>query len=148
MVLDANHDGIEQIDRTLTRYQKQLKKIHLVSHGEPGCLYLGQTKLSLSTLSRYQNQLQHWQIEDLLVYGCQVAANSTGLELVKTLQILTQANIAASNTKTGNSALDGNWNLEVSLGNVQASLPFQAETIAAYQGVLVGYEFFNIRAFD
>ena len=48
VILDSKRDGIEQITEVLT--QKQFAKIHVVSHGSPGCLYLGNSQLNLDNL--------------------------------------------------------------------------------------------------
>ena len=82
-----------------------------MSHGSPGCLYLGNTQLSLETLDKYGEDLQKWFIEvpsaNLLIYGCQVAAENTGTEFLSKVQSLTKANIAASANLTGNAILGG-----------------------------------------
>ena len=137
VVLDAYRDGIEQISETLTR-NKGLRAVHLLSHGGPGCLYLGNSQLSGETVGRYATQLRQWgealgENADILIYGCKVGAD---LAFVRQLRKLTGANIAASATPTGNAALGGDWNLEVTVGEVSASLPFTAEVRQAYAGLL------------
>lgn len=134
-VLDAAADGIEQISQILQQRQ-DAAAVHLVSHGAPGCLYLGNTQLSLGTFNRYATQLQQWDVTHLVLYGCNVAAGDAGEEFVEKLHQLTGANIAASRTLTGNSALGGNWELEVVLGEEQPLLAFPRSVIAAYEGIL------------
>ena len=149
VLLDSERDGVAQISKALRDYEK-IDSLHIVSHGSPGCLYLGNSQLSLDTLSSYQKELASWfalegkHVPSLVIYGCNVAAGDAGEEFLTELRVITQANIAASTTKTGNSALEGNWNLEARLGKVDAALPFKTEAIAAYSGVFVGYEYFNI----
>ena len=134
-VLDAVVDGIEQIGQVLQQRQ-DIDAVHIVSHGAPGCLYLGNTQLSLDTFNRYATQLQQWDVANLLLYGCHVAAGDAGEEFVEKLHRLTGANIAASNTPTGNAALGGNWQLEVVLGQQQPLLAFQPSVMGAYEGIL------------
>lgn len=134
-VLDAAADGIEQISQVLQQRQN-IDAVHIVSHGAPGCLYLGNTQLSLDTFNRYASQLQQWDVANLLLYGCNVAAGDAGAEFLAKLHQLTRANIAASRTPTGNSALGGNWELEVALGQEQPLLAFPASVMAAYEGIL------------
>ena len=55
-VLDAQKDGIEQIEQALAGYSK-LDSIQILSHGSQGSLYLGNTVLSNNTLKKYQDQL-------------------------------------------------------------------------------------------
>lgn len=134
-VLDAAADGIEQISQVLQQHQ-DAGAVHLVSHGAPGCLYLGNTHLSLDTFNNYATQLQEWDVTNLLLYGCNVAAGDAGEEFIEKLHQLTRANIAASRTPTGNSALGGNWELEVVLGQEQPLLAFLPSVMAAYEGIL------------
>lgn len=56
IILKSDRDGIEQITEILNQ-RNNYTSIHIVSHGSPGCLYLGNTQLSLDTLSQYQSEL-------------------------------------------------------------------------------------------
>ncbi|MBC1238437.1 DUF4347 domain-containing protein [Nostoc sp. 2RC] len=137
VVLDSSQDGVEQITQILLQHP-QVESVHIVSHGSPGCLYLGNTELSLSSLERYTQQLQSWLCSSLILYGCNVAAGDAGEEFLQKLHQLTGANIAASNTPTGNAALGGDWNLQVQIGKdfPIAHLAFRQETLSTYTGVL------------
>ncbi|MGK7893377.1 MAG: DUF4347 domain-containing protein [Xenococcus sp. (in: cyanobacteria)] len=107
-ILDTASDGIQQIDQILQQYPGQ-KTVHIISHGAPGCLYLGNTQLSLETLKQYKPQLGQWDIDNLLLYGCHVASGDAGEEFVSKLQGLTGADIAASKSLTGAALKGGNW---------------------------------------
>ena len=133
-VLDTATDGIQQIDEILQQYPGQ-KTVHIISHGAPGCLYLGNTQLSLDTLKQYAPQLQQWNIDNLLLYGCHVAAGDAGEEFISKLRGLTGAEIAASVTMTGNAVQGGNWELEVNTGQVNQPRALQTEVMASYSGV-------------
>lgn len=145
-VLSGEQDGVAQISQILQQ-QPEVSTVHIVSHGAPGCLYLGNNQLSLDTLNIHTSQLQSWSREGLtlMLYGCNVAAGDAGEEFVNKLHSLTGANIAASATRTGNAALGGNWQLEVTLGEVASEKAFTAQTMATYGGVLavVGYYHMN-----
>ncbi|MFZ1027580.1 MAG: DUF4347 domain-containing protein [Limnoraphis robusta] len=61
-ILDAHQDGIEQITAYLFTHP-HLETIHIVSHGSPGCLYLGNIDIlpvvnngdsQQKTISKYQ----------------------------------------------------------------------------------------------
>ncbi|MDJ0593733.1 MAG: DUF4347 domain-containing protein [Pleurocapsa sp. MO_226.B13] len=154
VVLQPNHDGIKQITAVLN--QNPYSIIHIVSHGSPGCLYLGNTQLSLDTLNQYKNDLKTWLTSSFLVphplffknssllvprssfliYGCNVAAGDAGEEFITKLQDLTGASIAASTTPIGNSNLGGNWDLDYQSNNLSLSLAFTPETQRNYAGVL------------
>jgi Domain of unknown function (DUF4347) len=136
-VLDANRNGIEQITELL-KIHSDIHSLHLVSHGASGCLYLGNAQLTLETIDRYAWDLQNWFTDSapvLLIYGCNVATEPSGAKFLNCLHRLTGAAIAASTTQTGNAALGGNWDLEVSIGKVEVPLVFEAATMAAYHAV-------------
>jgi Ca2+-binding RTX toxin-like protein len=134
IILDSTQDGIEQITAAVTRHS--VTALHLVSHGSPGCLYLGSTQLNLDTLDRYLPQLQQWgNLSSLVLYGCSVAAGDAGEEFINRLHHLTGAEISASRSRTGSAQLGGNWQLEVNTGS-SAAIAFTAATLDAYTGVL------------
>ncbi|WP_082172573.1 DUF4347 domain-containing protein [Limnoraphis robusta] len=135
ILLDRTEDGIEQITQALRKYT-DLSEIHIISHGSPGCLQLGNTQLSLDTLKRYASQLQTWSVPSLILYGCHVAAGDAGVEFIEKLHQITGAKIAASANKTGHSALGGDWNLEVKTDEFKVSLALTSEAIAHYSSVL------------
>ncbi|MEH2243208.1 DUF4347 domain-containing protein [Nostoc sp.] len=150
-VLDSTQDGVEQITEILASYVgTNLINIHIVCHGAPGCLQLGNTYLGLDTLDEYSQQLQLWQkvfstsaksdnLWNLLIYGCNVALGDAGTEFVDKLHQLTKANIAASHQRIGNAALGGNWELEVRTADMEVSLVFPETTRQAYAGVLATF---------
>ncbi|MEG5139086.1 MULTISPECIES: DUF4347 domain-containing protein [unclassified Microcoleus] len=79
IIIDSHRDGVEQITAVLAN-RTNIDSIHLVSHGEPGRLQLGKTRLSIDNLEAYGKQLQQWPRAlavdaDILIYGCNVAAS-------------------------------------------------------------------------
>ncbi|MHC5763450.1 DUF4347 domain-containing protein, partial [Nostoc sp.] len=143
VILDQSHDGVKQITKVLSQ-RRGIESVHIVSHGSPGCLYLGNTQLSLSTLQRYTQELQTWfspschlcVSPSLLLYGCNIAAGDSGEEFIEKLYKLTKASIAASANLTGNAALGGNWQLEISRGEVTTAQVFKPEILETYNFVL------------
>jgi Domain of unknown function (DUF4347)/FG-GAP-like repeat/RTX calcium-binding nonapeptide repeat (4 copies)/Calx-beta domain len=80
VILDADRDAIDQITQVLA-WRANIDSIHIVSHGAPGSLQLGNGWLSADNLSDYSQQLQQWQNAlsvgaDILIYGCNVAGVS------------------------------------------------------------------------
>lgn len=120
-LLDSNRDGVEQITALLRSAEVHPQELHLISHGAPGTVYLGNDELSLRTLARYSEQLKTWSVEDVYFYGCNVATGDAGEEFLHKIHSLTQANIAASTHKVGHRALGGTWELNVRLGEIKAS---------------------------
>ncbi|NET03954.1 MAG: DUF4347 domain-containing protein [Symploca sp. SIO2B6] len=135
LILDSHRDGVEQITVALQEHI-EISSIHIVSHGSPGCLYLGNSQLSLDTLNQYAPQLRSWFSPALLLYGCNVACKDAGVEFIERLNQLTGAKIAASATPTGNKALGGNWELEVTTDEMAVSLAFAIALQESYSGVL------------
>jgi Ca2+-binding RTX toxin-like protein len=137
-VLHPHQDGVAQITELLAR-RSNIKTLHIVSHGSPGCLYLGSSRLATDNLDSYSPLVQQWRYAlsekaDILLYGCEVAAGEMGESFVQRLHQLTGTNISASANKTGNAALGGDWELEKTTGDIAASLAFSPEAIAAYPG--------------
>ncbi len=137
--LDLRSDGIEQIGELLRQHQ-ETEVLHLLSHGSPGCLYLGNSQLSLDTLGDYASTLQKWKVKQLLLYGCNVAAGDAGEELMTKLQALTGASLAASTTRTGAAARGGNWRLEWRTPGMKTPLALSAEAQMAYGGILISQQ--------
>ena len=137
IILDSQQSGIVQITEHLNRYD-DLSSIHIVSHGDVGQLFLGNTELSQATLPQYADFLTGWgdsmeKDGDIVLYGCDVAADLAGESFVQDLSQYTQADILASDDITGNAELGGDWELEYAVGNVEANSIFNTEIEASYQ---------------
>ena len=140
IILDSQQDGIVKITETLSQYDN-LDAVHIVSHGSSGELFLGNTVLSQDTLSKYQDELGDWgdSIEnggDILLYGCNVAADLTGAKFVEELSEYTQADIQASDDLTGSDELGGDWYLEYATGSVEATPILDKQVLPAYDRTL------------
>ncbi len=145
IVLKPTEDAVGQITSAL-QVRNNIAAIHIVSHGSPGCLYLGDTQFSLETLERYARDLQTWSTTlassdrcnapSIVLYGCNVAAEDQGVQFVERLSQITGVAVAASTTLTGNAALGGNWNFEMTTGAIASASVFQRSVLAAYPHVL------------
>lgn len=143
VVLNAEQDGVIQITQALSDRQN-IQTLHILSHGEPGSLQLGNAKLDRQSLHRYAPALRSWAKAlaahaDVLLYGCKVAADDWGKSFVRQLSQLTEATFAASTNLTGNAALGGDWNLEFATGEVRSPLAFQPAAMNAYPAVLAAF---------
>ncbi|MEG5092807.1 DUF4347 domain-containing protein, partial [Microcoleus sp. B13-B4] len=79
VVLDGNRDAIDQITDILA-LRTNIDSIHIVSHGAPGSLQLGNGCLSADNVETYSEKLQQWRSAlsvdaDILIYGCNVASS-------------------------------------------------------------------------
>ncbi|MGK7910809.1 MAG: Ig-like domain-containing protein, partial [Synechococcus sp.] len=119
IVLSPQRDGVVQITEILQEHLN-VETVHILSHGSPGCLYLGNTYLGLNNLRTYAWALTAWfkrsalhpQKPTLALYGCNLAAGDAGQEFIDKLHNSTGAVIAASTTVVGNSLRGGNWQLD------------------------------------
>ncbi len=133
VLLDSDRDGIVQISEVLQKSQ-EVAEVHLVAHGSPGYLYLGNTRLDLTHLGQHAEYLQQWRkalvrCADILLYGCYVAEQKWE-ELLQPLHAITGANIAASSREVG----QGRWDLDQRIGEVTATLAFTPELQQSYAG--------------
>jgi hypothetical protein len=79
IILDETLDGIEQITQRLT-IEQNIEAIHIVSHGSPGAVQLGASRLNSSNIENFAPGLKQWRkalipSADILLYGCNVAAD-------------------------------------------------------------------------
>jgi Ca2+-binding RTX toxin-like protein len=141
--LESNCNAIEQIAEALQR--GKFSVIHIISHGEPGCLQLGNLKLSWDKLGdrtgNFALAIKEWGRSltpqaEILIYGCNVAQGNIGKAFIKSLSQLTGAGVAASENLTGCQALGGDWKLAATVGKIQASKAFRPELMAVYSHVL------------
>ncbi len=135
--LPSDANGIEEITQVLSQHQN-LDSIHIFSHGSSGALQLGNATLSQAFMSEYQDDLQHWgnallSEGDVFLYGCDVAAGEEGKAFVEQVSQLTQADVAASDDITGYGA---DWDLEVTTGNIEATISLDQATQSSYRGQL------------
>ena len=122
-----------------TLHPTPLPTLHLISHGAPGTLYLGNSTLELSNIEQYRPQLQKWNIPHLYIYGCKVAAGDAGEEFLQKLHQLTGAQIYANPHLTGHFTLGGTWNLQPIFPPTPYTLhptPLSPHTLATYPHTL------------
>ena len=122
-VLDADKDGVLQMAQVLEKYE-DLDAIHVISHGSSAALSLGSTLLTHDNLDDYKEVLKKIgaslsESGDLLLYGCNVAAEDEGLRFIEYLSQYTGADVAASDDLTGNINQSGDWDLEKHIGNIE-----------------------------
>ncbi|SEN22018.1 DUF4347 domain-containing protein [Nitrosomonas marina] len=139
--LERDLDGILQISQLLQHYSN-LDAVHLVSHGNIGCITLGNSVLSSDTLKTYQCALFAWQASlkqnaDILIYGCNVGKNLSGQHFIHQLASLTGANIAASSHLTGNHKMGADWTLDIISGNRVPEMAFHKKNLEQFGATLI-----------
>ncbi|MCX7166746.1 MAG: DUF4347 domain-containing protein, partial [Rhodocyclales bacterium] len=142
VVLDANHDGIDQVTDILSSYHG-LAAVQVLSHGASGTLRLGTSQINDGKLDQDRERIAAWGRAlrpggDILLYGCDVAKGPEGMSFVENLAKLTGADVVASTNATGSAALGGDWTLEYSTGLIESAPLFQAASLDSYQDLLTG----------
>ncbi|MBS9772586.1 MAG: DUF4347 domain-containing protein, partial [Trichodesmium erythraeum GBRTRLIN201] len=142
VILDSSLDGFGQIVRVLEEHP-QVLSIHIVSHGTPGSLFLGNSEFNLNSIDSSNTQtleLKALSVKNILLYGCYLAAGPCGREFIEKVHQLTGANIAASARLTGGKFLGGDWELEFVRGELEVVLPFTKEIQRTWGYVLSAFE--------
>ncbi|PAX51985.1 DUF4347 domain-containing protein [Brunnivagina elsteri] len=139
-LLNPAGDELSQISQVLSGYSN-LAAVSLFSHGSDGALQLGNISLNTDNLIDYAGVLQSWSKSlaagaDLLLYGCDLAADGIGQSFVGQIAALTGADVAASTDLTGSSALGGDWDLEFATGSIETPEFLQPWAQVAYQHLL------------
>ena len=100
ILLDPDRDGVEQIAAALAG-RTGVDVIHILSHGDAGQLYLGNSTLDVHSISgKHTDELANIKAAlsnnaDILVYGCDVAAGAQGQAFVTALAAATGAGAVA-----------------------------------------------------
>jgi len=137
VLLNKQQDGIAQMTSVLSQYEN-LSEVHIFSHGSSGTLQLGNALLNSTQMLGYERNFQQWQAAlsaeaDLLFYGCNFAADESGIALIERIADLSGADVAASNDVTG---IGGDWQLEVTRGEIESSVALSRSAQSAYTGSL------------
>lgn len=124
--------------------QKDIDAIHILSHGNTGEIAVGNDVLNRDTLGNNAPLLEAMknslsQDGDILLYACNVASDGNGQAFVNEIATITQADIAASDDLTGNSALSGDWELETNSGSIDTT----ALNLVDYDSTFMANQVFN-----
>jgi Domain of unknown function (DUF4347) len=125
LILNVNVDPLDQINEYLDANNSiEYDAMHIISHGNDGYFVLnGQIvdgDYATDNAGAFAAIGEHLTDDgDIMIYGCDLAANAEGQSLVAQLADLTGADIAASTDAT--SSIGGDWNLEYSIGLIDSS---------------------------
>ena len=139
--INTQQDGLQQLLNAMQQY-RGLAALHIVSHAKPGSLQLGSSHITAENL---QHRVEVFsQINktlrtggDILLYGCELAADKAGEALLDIVKNRTHADIAASNNVTGSDKHGGDWTLEIQKGEIQTQQPFSALALKDFSSVLL-----------
>ncbi len=141
--ISSSAAGLAQLKAILANY-KNLAAVHIVSHAQAGELQLGNSGISAATLKTEVEMFAalNGAVQeggDLLLYGCDLAANDAGEELLEIIQHHTHLDVAASDDLTGNLAQGADWDLEIQRGNIDTELAFSEKALKDFSAVLATY---------
>ena len=136
-------DALVRIDAALSQAPGQWSAIHLIGHGQAGEMNLGDTRIDIDLIRARAEDFAGWaqhlaEGADLMLYGCDLAANEAGQAVVEALAGLTGADVAASVDATGSALLGGNWTLEYQRGLIGAQTAFSTAIEAGWNHLLAG----------
>lgn len=119
-ILEPGVDGLSQIASVLFG-RRGIDAIHVISHGMPGAIEIGNSKLSRGSLPSQGGDLDAVRNAmkyggEILLYGCFVGLGPEGQLFVEELSKATHAVVTASTNATGAASLGGDWLLERSTG--------------------------------
>ena len=124
-VLDLRENGVAQMAAVLEG-RSGIETVHILSHGREGALVLGGATLDRQSIAgEHAGALATIRDAlapdaDLLVYGCDFGAGEAGRQATTLLARATGADIAVSTDITGSADEDGDWDLELRVGDVEA----------------------------
>lgn len=126
VMLNAEESGLVQMARALQGRQN-VGTVHVMSHGAPGGIWLGNGPVTTGTLGQDAQALASIRENlapgaDILLYGCDVAAGDQGQSFIDALAQATGADVAASIDVTGQGQDDvkGDWSLEAYTGPIES----------------------------
>lgn len=141
VAIAPEESGILVIGDRLSTSVNPIDEIHIISEGNRGNFWLGNDFVSADHIDSYRQKLQTWgsslsENADILLYSCLTALGEMGTQLMDAIATETGADVAASTNLTGNAVLGGDWILEASTGNIEASTPFTTNTLEYWNGKL------------
>ncbi|MCD1638529.1 DUF4347 domain-containing protein [Pseudomonas stutzeri] len=136
ILIDTGSNGVQQIADALAN-RSGIDAVHIISHGDDGVLLLGDAALWGGNLEAYSAQLGEIGAAlksdgDILLYGCNVAESAKGEAFLEAIAAATGADVAASNDSTGSSARGGNWDLEITVGDIGTAAVLDYAKLQAY----------------
>ncbi|MGE4292628.1 MAG: cadherin-like domain-containing protein [Desulfovibrio sp.] len=140
LLVDADDDGVAAVTEALAG-RTDIDSIHIVSHGESGRVFLGSTSLDAATVDARGTEISSWSTSlssdaDILIWSCGVGSGEAGAQLLGSLASYTGADVAASDDATGDADQDGDWDLEVHVGDVDTTSPLSAVAMQDFHGLL------------
>jgi hypothetical protein len=142
--IDGQKNPLESILQALETHAP-VQELHIFSEGKSGQLQFAAMQVNEASLEKHADLLGKWQSHfsyggDILLYGCEVAKGTSGINFVGTLAVFTGLDVAASDNHTGSSRKGGDWFLEVRSGRIESQIVVNSKSQEKYQAVLSSAE--------
>ena len=126
VVVDAQDDGITKITDTLKGLH-DISAVHIVGHGKSGAFELGKDWIGVDAIKAHDVDLRAWADSlskggDILLYGCDIAKDVAGENLLKAIAAETGADVTASVDAVGKTDHGADWSLEKKTGDIEAKV--------------------------
>ena len=142
--LQAGEEALSLVSSALEERRRRgvpVKTLHWVSHGSPGQLNLGDSRINSSTLLANTHLLASWDISSLALWSCHAGADQG---FISVFEELTRATLWSSNQQLGRLA-DGSssWTLsntsQTKTSTGAPALPIKASQQLAWNHQLGGF---------
>jgi len=135
VILGQPGAGLAAVTAALQQWQP-VRRLHLVTPGQPGQLVLGHTPLTHKNLAEHAPALWAWRSllspsAEMVLYGHRLASNEAGRQLLDLLHHVTGAAIAACATLPTPRDRHGHWEWDYTRSGGTPRLAFPAWAIAA-----------------
>ncbi|MGD1920112.1 MAG: DUF4347 domain-containing protein [Pleurocapsa sp.] len=104
IIIGSEDDGVKAISKVFKA--RNCLEIHVFASGFPGCIYLGNSELSISTFSTYYFSLRNWFnrrglinrncLPYIYIYSYSLNIGDVGEEFVRKLKKITGAKVCTS----------------------------------------------------
>lgn len=117
--------------------------LHLVGHGAPGAILLGNAQLDREVVLARDALLDGWRgvVSEIVLYGCETGQGDRGQGFVSTLVRATGADVRAASGVVGAAEMGGSWHLDVGARPGAASVLFSQALQRDYPAALATVTF-------
>ena len=138
---EITYNKISNLKDIIPKLSDNIKIIDLFFHGENGKIIIGNDIITLQNIDSYKSTLQKIkqklaQDSHINLLGCDIAKTAEGKQLVDKFSQYIGASVAASDDKTGQSELGGDWELEYLTTLSMQKLAVIDDLYKSYPGVL------------
>jgi hypothetical protein len=141
ILVDGNEDGLGKMLDAVRNGGDSYSAVHIFSHGSSGSLQVGSSILDTGAIDTEHERLtllgERLSADaDILLYGCDVAADASGVAFIGKLARATGADVAASSDLTGTASKGGDWTLEQQTGHIETAVGLSVEAQGSYTDIL------------